>query len=123
MHGIVEPAAQLFASGVAIWFTNIIAFAVWFWEVDRGGPAARALAKRPQPDFLFPQMQSPELAHPDWEPGFVDYLYLSLTNPTAFSPTDVLPLTRLAKVFMATQSLVSLLTVALVVARAVNVLP
>ena len=128
VRGLVEgrlgqSAGTLFASGVAIWLTNIIAFAVWYWELDRGGPAARAMARRPLPDFLFAQMQSPELAHPDWEPGFVDYLYLSLTNATAFSPTDVLPLTAWAKLIMAAQSLVSLLTVALVVARAVNVLP
>jgi hypothetical protein len=118
-----QSAGPLFANGVAIWLTNVIAFAVWYWEFDRGGPAARAMARRPLPDFLFAQMQSPELAHPDWEPGFVDYLYLSLTNATAFSPTDVLPLTAWAKLIMAAQSLVSLLTVALVVARAVNVLP
>jgi hypothetical protein len=117
-----QSAGPLFASGVAIWFTNIIGFAVWYWELDRGGPAARAMARHLLPDFLFVQMQSPELAHPDWEPGFADYLYLSLTNATAFSPTDVLPLTVWAKLIMAVQSLVSLLTVALVVARAVNVL-
>jgi len=117
-----QSAGPLLASGVAIWLTNIIAFAVWYWELDRGGPAARAMATRPMPDFLFAQMQSPELAHPDWEPGFVDYLYLSLTNATAFSPTDVLPMTTRAKLTMGAQSLVSLLTVALVLARAVNIL-
>ena len=125
--GLVEgrlgaSAGPLLASGVAIWLTNIIAFAVWYWELDRGGPAARAMATRPLPDFLFAPMQSPELAQPDWEPGFADYLYLSLTNATAFSPTDVLPMTTRAKLAMGAQSLVSLLTVALVLARAVNVL-
>jgi uncharacterized membrane protein len=100
----------------------VIAFATWYWELDRGGPAARAQATRPRPDFLFAQMQNPEMAHPDWESSFVDYLYLSLTNATAFSPTDVLPLTARAKLTMAAQSLVSLLTVGLVFARAVNVL-
>jgi uncharacterized membrane protein len=83
---------------------------------------ARALARRSLPDFQFVQMQSPDLAHPDWEPGFVDYLYLSFTNATAFSPTDTMPLTRWAKLTMLAQSLVSLITVALVVARAVNIL-
>jgi uncharacterized membrane protein len=117
-----QSAGPLLASGVAIWLTNVIAFAVWYWELDRGGPAARAMATRPLPDFLFAQMQSPELAPRDWEPGFVDYLYLSLTNATAFSPTDVLPMTTRAKLTMGAQSLVSLLTVALVLARAVNVL-
>ncbi|HEY1971012.1 MAG TPA: hypothetical protein VGH89_23865, partial [Pseudonocardia sp.] len=84
--------------------------------------AARAHARRRNPDFMFAQMQSPELADPNWEPAFVDYLYLSFTNATAFSPTDVLPLSRWAKMTMLAQSLVSLVTVALVIARAVNIL-
>ncbi|HTC81214.1 MAG TPA: hypothetical protein VK848_06740, partial [Acidimicrobiia bacterium] len=88
----------------------------------RGGPVARAHAHREHPDFLFPQMQTPELAAPDWEPGFADYFYLSFTNATAFSPTDVLPLSRWAKLMMMLQSIVSLVTVALVIARAVNIL-
>ncbi|MCU1625712.1 MAG: hypothetical protein JWP64_661 [Pseudonocardia sp.] len=117
-----QDAGPLLATGAAIWLTNIIAFAVWYWEFDRGGPVARALARRSLPDFQFVQMQSPDLAHPDWEPGFVDYLYLSFTNATAFSPTDTMPLTRWAKLTMLAQSLVSLITVALVVARAVNIL-
>jgi uncharacterized membrane protein len=83
---------------------------------------ARALASREHPDFVFVQMQSPELASPDWEPGFVDYLYLSFTNAAAFSPTDVLPLSRWAKLTMMLQAIVSLTTVVLVVARAVNTL-
>jgi uncharacterized membrane protein len=93
-----------------------------YWELDRGGPAARAAAVRTHPDFLFAQMQNPELADPEWEPQFVDYLYLSFTNATAFSPTDVLPLSRWAKLTMMVQSAVALVVVALVVARAVNVL-
>jgi uncharacterized membrane protein len=117
-----EDAGPLLSTGAAIWLTNIIAFALWYWQFDRGGPAARAHARRHIPDFQFVQMQSPELAHPDWEPAFVDYLYLSFTNATAFSPTDVLPLSRWAKLTMLAQSLVSLVTVALVIARAVNVL-
>jgi uncharacterized membrane protein len=116
-----NDAAGLLSTGAAIWLTNIIAFAVWYWQFDRGGPAARAHARRRLPDFQFVQMQNPELAHPDWEPEFVDYLYLSFTNATAFSPTDVMPLSRWAKLTMLMQSLVSLVTVALVIARAVNI--
>ena len=117
-----EDAGPLLAAGAAIWLTNVIAFALWYWQFDRGGPAARAHAERILPDFQFVQMQTPDLAHPEWEPGFVDYLYLSFTNATAFSPTDVMPLSRWAKLTMLAQSLVSLVTVALVIARAVNIL-
>ncbi len=112
----------LLLTGSAIWLTNVIVFCLWYWELDRGGPVARVYATRAHPDFLFVQMQSPELAPPDWEPAFVDYLYLSFTNATAFSPTDVLPLSRWAKLMMMLQSTVSLVTVALVIARAVNIL-
>jgi uncharacterized membrane protein len=117
-----KEAGQLLATGGAIWLTNVIVFALWYWELDRGGPAARANAQRNYPDFLFPQMENPHLASEDWEPGFVDYLYLSFTNGTAFSPTDVLPLTRWTKMTMLVQEAVSLSTVALVIARAVNIL-
>ena len=117
-----QEAAPLLASGVAIWLTNIIAFGLWYWQFDRGGPAARAHARQLIPDFQFVQMQSPELAPPDWEPEFVDYLYLSFTNATAFSPTDVMPLSRWAKLTMLAQALVSLVTIALIIARAVNIL-
>jgi hypothetical protein len=116
------PPSDLLLWGAAIWLTNIIVFALWFWEADRGGPAARADADTPHPDFLFPQMQAPELAHRDWEPGFVDYFYLAFTNATAFSPTDTLPMSAWAKMLMAAESMISLVTVLLVVARAVNVI-
>ena len=119
--GIRTPETLLL-TGAAIWTTNMIVFAVWYWEFDRGGPAARAMALQPNPDFLFPQMTSPEFAPPDWEPHFVDYLYVSFTNATAFSPTDVMPLARWTKLTMLGQSAVSLMTVALVIARAVNIL-
>ena len=122
LRGGESDASRLLLTGGAIWLTNVIAFALWYWEFDRGGPVARALAMRPYPDFQFPQMENPELAPKDWEPLFVDYLYLSFTNATAFSPTDVLPLTRWAKLTMMVQSAVSLTTVALVIARAVNTL-
>ena len=117
-----DDPATLLASGATIWATNVIAFALWYWQFDRGGPAARARATREHPDFLFPQMQTPDLAPPEWEPGFVDYLYVAFTNATAFSPTDTMPLSRWAKATMTLQAAVSLVTVALVVARAVNVL-
>lgn len=116
------PPGHLLLWGAAIWLTNVIVFALWFWEGDRGGPAARADADRPHPDFLFPQMQVPELARRDWEPGFFDYFYLAFTNATAFSPTDTLPMSTWAKMLMAAESGISLVTVLLVVARAVNVI-
>jgi hypothetical protein len=115
-------AAGLLASGAAIYLTNIIAFGIWYWELERGGPFARAAGGRQHPDFLFPQMASPELAPPHWAPQFLDYLYVSFTNVVAFSPTDTMPLSRWAKVLMGLQSAVSLTTTALVIARAVNVL-
>jgi len=95
---------------------------LWYWELDRGGPAARAAAVHTDPEFLFPQMASRHIAKPDWAPGFADYLYVSFTNATAFSPTDTMLLPRWAKMIMLLQSAVSLVTIALVIARAVNVL-
>lgn len=115
-------AAVLFASGAAIYVTNIVAFGLWYWELDRNGPFARAAGLHPHPDFLFPQMASPDVTHPDWEPYFVDYLYVSFTNATAFSPTDTMPMARWAKCLMAMQSAIALSTLALVVSRAVNIL-
>jgi len=117
-----SAAGPLLVTGSAIYVTNVLVFALWYWEFDRGGPSARAHALDPYPDFLFPQMTTSDVAKPDWEPGFGDYLYVSYTNATAFSPTDTLPLTRGAKAAMALQSTVSLVTVALVIARSVNIL-
>ena len=117
-----ENAGPLLITGGAIWLTNVIIFGLWYWEFDRGGPVARADATRTYPDFQFVQMTSPQLAPPSWEPMFGDYLYLSFTNAAAFSPTDVMPLTRWAKIAMTVQSAVSIVTIALVVARAVNIL-
>jgi uncharacterized membrane protein len=116
-------AGALLASGAAIWATNVIAFALWYWEFDRGGPVHRAHGTFQYLDFLFPQMTVNDLTPPDWEPYFVDYLYLSFTNATAFSPTDVMPLARWAKLAMLVQSAVSLALAALVIARAINILP
>jgi len=117
-----DNASLLLSRGASVYVTNILVFALWYWEWDRGGPVARARGLRPYPDFLFPQMAQPELAAPDWTPNFVDYLYVSFTNAAAFSPTDTMPLSRWAKMLMLLQSAVALLTVAFVVARAVNIL-
>ncbi|MGD0376410.1 MAG: hypothetical protein ABSB01_17740 [Streptosporangiaceae bacterium] len=113
---------QLLTVGATIWATNVIAFALWYWEFDRGGPVHRALGKAQFPDLMFPQMASPELAPRDWSTRFVDYLYMSFTNAAAFSPTDVMPLARWAKLTMLLQSAVSLALAALVIARAINIL-
>jgi uncharacterized membrane protein len=124
VHGkLGGTAGPLLITGAAIWLTNVIAFALWYWEFDRGGPVARALGTQQYPDFQYPQMVSPQMAPPDWEPTFSDYLYLAFTNASAFSPTDVMPLSRWAKMAMTVQSVISIITVALVVARAVNILP
>jgi uncharacterized membrane protein len=122
VHGTLHSAPQLLLNGGAIWLTNVIVFALWYWEVDRGGPAARANARVEYPDFLFPQMTTPEMAERDWEPNFIDYFYVSFTNATAFSPTDTMPLSRWAKMTMLAESAVSLVTVGLILARAVNIL-
>jgi len=116
-----NSAGPLLVTGGMIWLINVVVFGLWYWEFDRGGPAARANADRMYPDFQFAQMATPQLAPPDWEPAFGDYLYLSFTNATAFSPTDVLPMSRWAKMGMTLQAAVSIVTVALVVARAVNI--
>jgi hypothetical protein len=117
-----RDAEGLLLVGGNIWLTNILVFALWYWELDRGGPGARAQSMQPLPDFVFPQMTSPDLAHREWEPGFGDYLYLALTNATAFSPTDTMPFSRWSKFAMGIQSLVSLTVGALIVARAINIL-
>lgn len=111
----------LLLDAVNIWTTNVIAFALWFWSIDRGGPAARGISVREVDDFLFPQMTI-DVYRANWSPGFADYLYVSFTNATAFSPTDTMPLTGRAKLLMMAESVISLLTIALVAARAVNIL-
>jgi len=120
-QGIRDPG-KLLVTGGAIWLTNVIVFSLWYWEFDRGGPVSRALVPDTAPDFLFPQMASPELAPADWEAEYIDYLYVSFTNAMAFSPTDVMPMSRWTKLTMLLQSVVSLLIAVLVIARAVNIL-
>jgi hypothetical protein len=117
-----SAAGPLLLVAAGIWGTNVAVFALWYWEFDRGGPVARAHAHRAHPDFLFPQMQAQDLVSRDWEPAFFDYLYVSYTNATAFSPTDTMPMSRWAKLLMLMQSAVSIITVGLVVARAVNIM-
>jgi uncharacterized membrane protein len=112
-------AGDLLAHGAVIWLSNIIAFGLLFWILDDAGPRARATRGRSDPDFQFPQDASDR---PGWAPRLSDYLYVALTNATAVSPTDTMPLTRRAKALMAAESLTSYAVVVLVVARAVNVL-
>jgi uncharacterized membrane protein len=122
LHHNVGNGRELIISGVLIWLTNLLIFALWYWEMDRGGPGRRAAGHDGAPDFLFPQMTDDHIMPPDWRPMFIDYLYVSLTNNTAFSPTDTMPLSPIAKSVMGVQSVVSLLTIGLIVSRAVNIL-
>jgi hypothetical protein len=122
LKGGVQNGRILILSSVAIWLTNVIVFGLWYFELDRGGPNQRHLSTHREPDFLFPQMATPGAGRPEWSPSFLDYLYVSFTNATAFSPTDTMPMTIVAKSLMGVQSAASLLTVALVAARAVNIL-
>lgn len=128
VHDIVSrgglSAVDLLLGGVVVWLTNVAAFGFVFWESDRGGPTARAAGAddRVVPDLLFPQMTDPTLDR-DFRPTFVDYLYVSFTNALAFSPTDTMPLSRWTKVLFTVESAISFATIALVAARAVNILP
>ncbi|HET9718489.1 MAG TPA: hypothetical protein VFP55_00270 [Solirubrobacteraceae bacterium] len=121
LHRNVTQGKVLIVAGLLVWLTNILLFSLWFWETDRGGPGRRAAAHDGPPDFLFPQMLDDRLS-PGWRPVFLDYLYVSLTNAAAFSPTDTMPLTVMAKALMGLQSVVSLVTIGLVVSRAINIL-
>ena len=120
-HSTPSPR-ELIVAGVLIWLTNFLIFALWYWELDRGGPGRRAAGHDAAPDFLFPQLTDDRIEPIAWRPQFIDYLYVSLTNATAFSPTDTMPLTPMAKSIMGIQSLVSLVTIGLIVSRAVNIL-
>jgi len=122
LHGGQANGRALIRAGIGIWVTQVLVFALWYWEVDRGGPVARTQADHGPPDLLFPQMENATLSRGPWFPQFWDYLYVSLTTSTAFSPTDTMPLTAMAKMIMSAQSLVSLTTIAIVGSRAVNIL-
>ena len=121
VRGDENSGAQLLLKGITVWGTNAIAFGLWYWAFDRGGPVRRLEPDPPPPDFQFPQMENPELAAPDWQPELVDYIYVAFTNAIAFSPTDAMPLSRRAKLLMLTESAISAVTVLLVAARAVNI--
>jgi hypothetical protein len=123
INGTKESGRSLIFSGIALWGTNILLFGLWFYELDRGGPIARMTRNERLPDFMFvPMAEGARYAVPGWTPGLTDYLYLSFTNATAFSPTDTMPLTAAAKWLMTGEGLVSLWIAVLVVARAVNIL-
>jgi uncharacterized membrane protein len=123
LRGGQHNGRALIGSGLLLYATNVLLFGLWYWELDSGGPLAR-MRKRHHgaPDFLFVQMSDPRWAPKGWLPGLFDYLYVSLTNATAFSPTDTMPLTQTAKMLMSAQAVTALVTVGLVVARAVNIL-
>jgi hypothetical protein len=105
-----------------VWVSNVLIFSLLYWRIDRGGPEARANNAGTRPDWLFPQPGAPEDAPPDWRPTFVDYLFLGFSTATAFSPTDALPLTSRAKMLMMLESTMSLGTIVVVAARAINIL-
>jgi hypothetical protein len=122
LAGHAGSGRTLLLDGTNIWMTNVIIFALWFWALDRGGPAGAFASKRGN-DFLFTQQQTGEPGRfPKWCPGFVDYLFLAFTNATAFSPADTFPLTVRAKLLMMAESSISLATIALVASRAVGIL-
>ena len=123
LYGAKGATGQtLLVDALNIWFTNVVVFALWFWNLDRGGPAMRGLKTEQPPDFLFPQMVGNFPGSEKWTPGFIDYCFVSFTNATAFSPTDTMPLSPRSKLLFTIESSASLLTVGLVAARAVNVL-
>jgi hypothetical protein len=121
VRGQEKSGAELLFKALTVWATNVIAFGLWFWAFDRGGPARRLQPDPPPADFQFPQLENPQLAAPGWQPHLLDYIYVSFTNAIAFSPTDAMPLSRWAKLLMLFESATSSLTVLLVAARAVNI--
>jgi hypothetical protein len=113
---------QLLTSGIAVWVTNVLVFSLLYWQIDRGGPGARGDRASALPDWLFPQVGVPESAPPGWRPRFVDYLSLGYSTATAFSATEVAPMTSRAKLLMMLESTISLVTLVLVASRAINIL-
>ena len=122
VNGAQTQASDLLRAGIHMWCLNVIVFALWFWELDSGGPRARVEARPAERDFMFPQQLQPEPEWATWRPLFLDYVYLSFTNATAFSPTDAMPFSRWAKMLMLVEAAASLLLAIMVVARAVNIL-
>ena len=121
VHGTIGGGVLLRAAG-CLWVANVVAFALWYWELDGGGPPVRLSDPSGARDFAFPQTTAVRLATPEWQPAFVDYLYLSFTNGSAFSAADTVPLTPKAKLLMLLQAAVSIVVLVLVAARAVNML-
>jgi uncharacterized membrane protein len=122
INGASATASTLLRAAVHMWVVNVLLFALWYWQLDGGGPLVRPTCAPAQRDFLFPQQLEPALSDSGWRPLFLDYLYVSFTNATAFSPTDTMPLSRWAKMLMLVQSAISLALAVMVVARAVNIL-
>jgi hypothetical protein len=120
VQGSRVSGRTLLEGGAILWLTAVLLFAVWFWELDRGGPVRRLLDRERLPDFLFPTMHDDGWSRDDWQPQISDYLYLSLTNAAAFSPAETVPLTRTAKLLMSLQTLGSLTTMTIVLAYAVG---
>ena len=123
LHPPETRKVSLLSSSLVIWITNVLAFSLVYWQIDAGGPYARTKAASTKRDWLFPQATTPESGAADWRPMFLDYLFLGFNTATAFSPTDVAPLTHRAKALMMVESSIALLTLVIVAARAVNVLP
>ena len=123
LHPTGRNAFSLLSSSIAIWIANVLAFSLLYWQVDGGGPRARATGEGSEPDWLFAQPPAPEDRPAPWRPLFLDYLFLGYNTATAFSPCDVSPLTRRAKVLMMVESMVSLLTTVIVLSRAINAMP
>ena len=115
-------AGDLLRDAALLWLANILTFALWYWETDGGGPAQRHMQGVCSSDFVFPQTATGGQAAADWRPDFLDYLFLAFNTSTAFSPTDTMVLARRAKVLMMLQSLISLVTIAVLAARAINTL-
>ena len=128
MHDMISRSAeltglQLFTSSIVVWSSNMLVFALVYWQIDRGGPEARVLHESPRPDWQFPQEQAaPDAVEPDWTPRFMDYLYLAFETSTSFGTTDAPPLTCRAKLLMMTQASISLLATVVVAARAINII-
>ena len=122
VNGAAANAPPLLRAAVHMWTVNVLLFGLWYWQLDGGGPNRRPSCAPRDRDFLFPQQADPSLAASDWQPAFLDYLYVSFTNAAAFSPTDTMPLSRWAKMLMLVQSAMSLALAVMVVARAVNIL-
>jgi hypothetical protein len=113
---------RLLASSIGVWVTNVLVFSLLYWQMDRGGPEARTSRTSKKPDWQFTETGAPEEAPDDWRPTFIDYLFLAYTTATAFSPTDVMPLTSRAKILMMLEGLIALATIVVVAARAINIL-